>query len=104
MIPFDANLAEHMDDEVGHAKELTDRIFALKGKPTSKIEGFAEYTEDVDAALKQDIEAESKAIELYGKILDYAESVDDKATVMMIEAILDGERKHLDDFVKIVGR
>lgn len=98
------HFSEHMDDEIGHAKELTDRIFALKGKPTSVIEGFADYTEDVDVALKQDIEAEAGAIELYSKILAYAEEVKDDATVMMIEAILDDERKHLDEFNKIVDR
>jgi len=94
---------EHMADEQGHAKELADRIYALKGKPNSTIEGFAEYTEDLDTALKQDVEAEGKAIALYTEILKYAESVEDQATVMMLEAILDDERKHQDEFLKMLG-
>ena len=94
---------EHMGDEQDHAKQLADRIYALRGKPTSTIEGFAEFTEDLDTALQQDVKAEAGAIELYSKILDYAEEVDDKATIMMLEAILDQERGHQDEFLKMLA-
>lgn len=94
---------EHMNDEIRHANELTARIFALKGKPTSEIQGWAEYTEDVNVAMQQDIDGEADAIELYSKIMAYADKVGDEATLMMIEAILDDERKHLDEFTKMLG-
>jgi len=93
---------EHMDDELGHANMLVARIYALGGKPDLEVAGWAEYTDDVDAAVEQDAVGERDAIELYKEVLEYAEEIDDVATIMMIEGIIDDERGHLDEFTKFI--
>ena len=93
---------EHMDDEINHANMLCARIYCLGGKPALDIAGWAEFTDDVDKALEQDAVAEREAINLYHEVLKHAESIDDIATVMMIETIIDEERHHLDEFAKFL--
>jgi len=91
----------HMDEEIGHANELAQRIYTLGGVPTLDNKPVAEFTEDVDEALKQDIIGEQEAIDLYSNILDYCEKVGDRGTCMMIEGILAVEVAHLDEFAKL---
>ena len=92
---------DHMDDEIGHANELAQRIYTLGGIPDTSMKPAADYTDDVDEALKQDIIGEQEAIDLYIKILKYCEEIDDVATVMMIEGILATEVSHIDEFAKL---
>ena len=91
----------HMDDELGHANQLAQRIYTLGGVPATAMLSPAEFTEDVDEALKQDIVGEQEAIDLYSKIMDACEQVNDKATLMMIEGILAIEVSHIDEFAKL---
>lgn len=93
---------EHMDDEIGHANILCARIYALGGTPDIEVANWADFTDDVDKAVEDDATGERDAIELYREILAYAEEVDDIATVMMIEGIIDDERGHLDEFLKFI--
>jgi len=91
----------HMDDELGHANMLAMRIYTLGGIPDTNMLPTADYTEDVDEALKQDIIGEQEAIDLYSRIMDVCEEMNDKATLMMIESILGDEVSHLDEFAKL---
>ena len=92
---------DHMDDEIGHANELAQRIYTLGGIPDTTMKPVADYTDDVEEALKQDIIGEQEAIDLYSKILKHCEKIDDIATTMMVEGILATEVSHLDEFAKI---
>jgi len=91
---------DHMDEELAHANQLAQRIYTLGGVPDTNMLTPAEYTDDVDEALRQDIIGEQEAIDLYSKIMDHCEEVNDKATLMMIEGILADEVKHIDEFAK----
>lgn len=92
----------HMEEENGHASRLVQRIYVLGGAPVMKIDPpVAPYTDDVDEALKQDIVGERVAIELYSAIISYCESINDRATQVMIEDILTDEVTHMDEFAKI---
>lgn len=93
---------EHMDDEVNHANMLCARIYCLGGKPALEIEGWGEWTDDVDKALEQDAVAEREAINTYAEVLAHAEEIGDVATTMMVEGIIDEERHHLDEFAKFL--
>ena len=92
---------EHMDDELGHANQLVARIYTMGGVPTIEMKPVAEYTENIEEALKQDIIGEQEAIDLYTSILDYCDEIHDRATTVMIEAILTDEVSHLDEFAKL---
>ena len=91
----------HMDEEIAHANQLAQRIYTLGGTPDIEMLPVADFTEEVDEALKQDIIGEQKAIDLYGAILDHCEEINDKATIMMIEGIFAEEVTHLDEFAKL---
>ena len=93
---------EHMEDEIRHSNILVARIYTLGGKPSLQVSGWGEFTDDVDKAMEQDAVAERDAIELYTEVFEYAESTKDIATAKMIEAIIDDERHHLDDFTKFL--
>lgn len=92
---------DHMDDELGHANQLAQRIYTLGGIPDTNMLPTAEYTDDTDEALRQDIIGEQQAIDLYSKIIDACDEIDDKATCMMIEGILADEVGHIDEFAKL---
>jgi len=92
---------EHMGDEQDHANRLVARIYIMGGTPTIDTEKVANYTEDIDEALKQDIIGEQGAIDLYSQILDLCEQSKDRATQQLIEDILTDEVGHIDEFAKI---
>jgi bacterioferritin len=94
---------DHMDDEIGHANELAQRIYTLGGTPDIEMKPVADFTDDVDEALKQDIVGEQEAIDLYSDILKYCEETGDMGTTMMIEGILATEVAHIDEFAKLKG-
>ena len=91
---------EHADEEISHANQLAQRIYYLGGIPSIGISQLAEFTDDVQEALKQDIIAEQKAIDLYSEIIKHCEQTGDYATTMMIEGILAEEVAHIDEFCK----
>jgi bacterioferritin len=93
----------HMEDEQYHAQLLVQRIYTLGGTPVLDLNQFADFTDDIDVALGQDVKAETEAVEIYSKILEYTEEIKDFATTMMIESILATEVSHLDEFAKILG-
>ena len=91
-----------MEDEQSHARTLADRIYALGGVPSTKMTALANFTDSIDEALKQDIDAEKEAVELYQEIVRYCDKVGDIATSMVVEDILMAEVHHLDEFVKLL--
>jgi len=93
----------HMEDEQDHANQLVQRIYTLGGTPVLDLNQFADFTDDIDVALGQDIKAETEAVDIYSKILAYTEEIKDYATAMMVEGILATEVGHLDEFAKIMG-
>jgi bacterioferritin len=82
-----AELVEHATEELEHADMLTNRILQLDGTPILKPEdwykmtncGYAEPKDfHVKAILKQNIDGERCAIEVYKKLLD---TLKDKDTI-----------------------
>ena len=99
---------QHATEEQGHADLIAARIVQLKGEPDFNPEGLAmrshaEYAEggDLVEMIREDLIAESIAIESYGEMIRY---VGDKdiTTRRMLEGILAMEEEHADDLSNLL--
>lgn len=102
-------LVEHANDELRHADMLVERILQLGGTPILKPEDWYDMTNcgyetpddpKVQKIVKQNIEGEQCAIEVYDKLLDFIGNKD-FITSNMIESILEDEVEHEDDLQAI---
>jgi bacterioferritin len=98
-------LEEHAQEELDHAKKLAKRILELGGTPILSPEGWYEETtcgylvpENPDAAklLKQNLQGERCAIEVYNKLLNFVKGKD-MITGNLIRKILEEEVEHEQD-------
>ena len=98
-------LEEHANDELRHAKMLSDRILQLGGKPILEPKewydhsncGYAVPTDEyVKKILEQNIKGEQCAIDVYSNILDLTNHKD-LVTYQMSLEILNDEVEHETD-------
>ncbi len=103
-------LAQHAKEELEHAEKLTERITQLGGKPLLSPEDWYKNTncgyqppEDtsVKTLLKQNIEGERCAIEVYRKLLKEVEGKD-YLTFNLLLGILEDEVEHEEDLEMIL--
>ncbi len=101
-----AELAEHANEELGHAKMLADRIIELGGVPILDPKEFqaasncgydAPKDGHVKKLLAQNIKGEQCAIEVYNKMLKQIMLGKDPITFHLIRKILQDEVKHEQD-------
>ncbi len=86
--------------EMKHAYVLAERITALGGTPTMKIDNV-DVPERLEDMIKVNYEAEKAAITAFkGFIKKVAE---DTTTRRMIEDILEDEEEHLDELGKLLA-
>jgi bacterioferritin len=99
-------LAEHADEEKGHAVMLAERIIELGGKPILefsdllKLSGCgydAPKNPDTSALLAQNVKGERCAIGAYTKILKFLKGSEDYISFNMVRKILQDEVKHEED-------
>lgn len=107
---LEAELHEHAMEEMEHAEKLAERILQLQGTPIIRPEdwykmnncGYAEPTDpSVRTLLKQNIEGEQCAIEVYKDILDMVEGKD-PITYHLILDILEDEVEHEEDLESLL--
>lgn len=103
-----SELTEHAQDELKHAEMLADRIIQLGGTPTTNpkdLKPNCAYLDPkdvkVDAILKQAIEGERCAIDVYTKLLKFTKDKDE-ITYNMVLDILDEELEHEEDFENLL--
>ena len=101
---------EHAGDELKHAGMLAERIIQLGGTPISNIleindKANCKYINPADAdtvaLLKQGVDGERCAIEVYDKMLDELR-VNDAITFHIIAEILKDEVDHEEDFQSLL--
>lgn len=100
------SLAEDLDEELGHARQLAQRIKVLGGKiPGSlalKMQQASmqppESTVDIEAVIRGVIEAEDGAITNYQDIIDATDGVDPVTQDLAVELKGD-EEEHRREFV-----
>jgi bacterioferritin len=98
-------LAEHAQEELGHAEKLTERMIQLGGAPLLKPEdlmkesncGYDAPTDsDTKKLVAQNIKGEQCAIAVYKKLLDFVRGQDD-ITYQLVLGILADEVEHEED-------
>jgi bacterioferritin len=100
-----AELEEHATEELEHAVMLVERILQLGGTPLLSPSDWFDMTncgyetpEDpyVGVLLKQNIEGEQCAIEVYQKLMDFTKDIDPVTYEMALEIMTD-EIEHEED-------
>ncbi len=83
-------------DEMKHAEMLIGRILFLEGKPIVTELKAIHIGEDVQKAIKNDMQAEAEAIVAYNKAINVAGEYNDYGTRELFEKILKDEEAHID--------
>jgi bacterioferritin len=83
--------------EMKHAEILAERLVFLDGVPTLNPE-TVHIGHTLDAMLKENVQAEEEAIDLYKQAIQLASKEGDYTTRRMLEEILSNEEEHLDKF------
>jgi bacterioferritin len=103
-------LKEHSEEEFKHANMLADRILQLGGVPVLKPEDWYKLSNcgyeapedpEVTTILKQNIEGEQCAINVYKKLSDFLKGKDD-ITYYMVMEILEDEIEHEDELMTLL--
>ena len=100
------SLREDVQEELGHAEEIGERISQLGGQPRGSYsiemtqESLQPPTESTDVLYVIDgvIEAESDAVSAYRNLIDAAEEADDPVTEDLAAELLADEESHLAEF------
>jgi bacterioferritin len=87
--------------EMKHAEILAERLVFLDGVPTL-TPNSVHVGHTLDAMLKENVQAEEEAIDLYKQAIQLASKEGDYTTRRMLEEILSNEEEHLDKFSKLL--
>jgi bacterioferritin len=93
----------HAMDEMGHAYALAERIDLLGGVPTTSI-GQIKAGGDLTKMVRDDLEGEHRAIEMYGRFVKLAAKEDDPVTRRLFEEILGTEEVHANEWEAVLGK
>jgi bacterioferritin len=91
-----------IQEELGHAQFLADKVTALGGTPTTepaKVQLAGDNKEMVEIALR----AEKETIERYKKRIDQADEVGDVGLRVRLEDIVSDETQHKEDMERILA-
>ena len=88
-------------EEMKHAESIAERLAYFGGTPTTKPSPINVGT-TITEMLKQDVQDEIKAIELYKKIIETAQKEEDYTTARLFRKILQDEEEHHDTFVSLL--
>ena len=100
------SLREDVQEELGHADQLGQRLKQLGARPPGSAEFTArqdslqppEDSTDVLAVIEGVLEAENEAIETYRDLINAAEAEDDPVTEDLAVTILSDEEAHRTEF------
>ena len=96
-------------DEMKHADKLIERILFLEGLPNLQDMDKIRIGENVEEALRADLDVEMRAHPFYRDAITHCEQARDYITRELFEDILEGEEEHIDfletqlDLIKSVG-
>ncbi|MFB6301496.1 MAG: ferritin-like domain-containing protein [Haloferacaceae archaeon] len=100
------SLEADVQEELGHAEQLGQRLKQLDARPPSSMEFTArqeslqppEDSTDVLAVIDGVLDAETDAIETYRDLIDAAEAADDPVTEDLAVTLLADEEAHRTEF------
>ncbi len=90
-----------INDELEHAKYLSNKISSLGGTPTIEPKSF-KITDSVKEMLEELLKAEEETIERYRKHAELAEKMGHIDIKVQLENIILDEAKHRDEIKKIL--
>lgn len=98
---FAEKMRNELNEELGHANRLAERILLLKGVPNfqdtnqiSKYEG--KFTKDtIQKILEDNLKLEEEGIKGIREAISVAEKEKDVISVMLLEELLQNEEEHL---------
>jgi bacterioferritin len=90
-------------DEMKHAETIAERIDLLGGVPTVEI-GPIKVGGDLTKMIRDDLEGEHRAIEMYKGYIKLADKEDDPVTRRMLEGILETEEGHADFWENVLEK
>lgn len=99
---FAGELRTHADDEIGHAKKLSDHINYLGGVPVTAVSAIFTAS-DNQRMLQQDLTGENDAINRYKKRIAEARAAGDFGTESILLDILADEESHANDIITFLG-
>ena len=85
----------------GHAKQIGEKIAALGGVPSIERNPI-QQSNDLNEMLQFALGFETAAVKLYTEAIDFAESANDRALVVLLEDILKEEQDGLDELTRII--
>ncbi|NSM56674.1 bacterioferritin [Wolbachia endosymbiont of Atemnus politus] len=94
-------MKKELNEELGHANELAERILLLKGVPnfqnTNEISKYdGKFTKDtIRKILEDNFKLEEKGLQDYKEVISVAEKEKDFVSVMLLEELLKNEEEHL---------
>ena len=86
-------------ESFGHAQLIGDKIVALGGVPVA-TRNEIKQSRDLSEVLEFSLAFESKAVEMYSKVIEMAEG--DRALVVFLEDILKEEQEGVDEYTKLL--
>ncbi|HLT19765.1 MAG TPA: ferritin-like domain-containing protein [Thermomicrobiales bacterium] len=90
-----------IEDELGHARYLADKITALGGTPTTQPDPV-EVPNTNRGLLEEVLAAETQAIQNYTERLDQAEAVGDLGLKVQLEDMINDETMHREETMKLL--
>jgi bacterioferritin len=90
-------------EEMKHAEKFAERLNYLGGVPTTQPDPI-KVGGDLTKMLADDLKAEEEAIGLYKAYIKLASDMNDPATRLMYEEILEAEEEHHDTFGKLLQK
>lgn len=92
----------HADEEIGHAKEISDKINYLGGVPTVEVAPI-KTSLDPRVMIAQNKASEEEAIQRYKERIKQAEEAGEGGTKKMLMEILADEEEHRNDLLVALG-
>jgi bacterioferritin len=100
--PLVSMFRRQAEDSMQHAIKLGEKICALGGHPSVKIqEVYEPGDQTIEEMLREDLEMEKKHLALYEKQLDLVK--DNTPLRLMLEQILVEETSHIDELEMYLG-
>ena len=101
-ISISKEMLVHADEEMGHAKELANKIDYIGGVPVVEITPAKTSTDPLEM-IAQDKASEEEAIQRYKERIKQAEDAGEVAIKQMLIEILSDEEEHRNDLMVALG-
>jgi bacterioferritin len=88
-------LSSEVNDELGHAGELMERILFLEGEPDAQRIGTVQRGRTVDEMLRMDLEVERTATGALNRGIDQCRAAGDNGSAELLEDLLEDTEEHL---------